>query len=157
MSDRSYSDTMSDARGDTGGKRDKIPSGTGDHLQSDGGLDDLDEDEMEGTDLLHLISNSLDRFNAIVHPHDLSGMSSGLGASEALLSDLDWSLPDNGNLIGTFKPSKPGTSVEEVSPFVIFFHSLSIYEKFIHTDRLYLIVPELIITGFGLPSLLQSG
>ncbi|THD27981.1 Ccr4 not transcription complex [Fasciola hepatica] len=111
VTDRSFSDTVSDACGDSG--KTKIPSGTGDHLQFDGGLDDLDEDEVEGTDLLHLISNSLDRFNEIVHPHDLSGLTSGLGASEALLSDLDWLLPDSGNSFGTFKCSKTGTSVEE--------------------------------------------
>ncbi|CAL8108908.1 unnamed protein product [Calicophoron daubneyi] len=55
------------------------------------GDNDLDEDEMEGTDLLHLISNSLDRFNAIVHPHDLSNLTSGLGASDGLLSDNGFS------------------------------------------------------------------
>lgn len=33
---------------------------------------DVDEDELEVTDLLHLIGSSLDRFNAILHPSDLS-------------------------------------------------------------------------------------
>ncbi|KAG5452975.1 hypothetical protein CSKR_111788 [Clonorchis sinensis] len=37
-----------------------------------GAVGDIDEDDLEGTDLLHLISNSLDRFNEIVHPHELN-------------------------------------------------------------------------------------
>ncbi|VDP84948.1 unnamed protein product [Echinostoma caproni] len=95
----------------------KTPSGTGDHRphhhdQRSDGPDDFDEDDMEGTDLLHLISNSLDRFNAIVHPHDLSGLTSGLGASEGLLSDLDWSLSETGNPLNTLRCGKTGTSLE---------------------------------------------
>lgn len=42
-----------------------------------------DVDEMEGTDLLDMISSSLDRFNAIVHLSDdaTSNLTSGLGDS----------------------------------------------------------------------------
>ncbi|KAF5400102.1 hypothetical protein PHET_06745 [Paragonimus heterotremus] len=37
------------------------------------------EELEDGTDLLHLISHSLDRFNAIVHPNELSNTTSGIG------------------------------------------------------------------------------
>ncbi|CAH8565085.1 unnamed protein product [Schistosoma turkestanicum] len=58
------------------------------HLSSKDTNDLIDEDDMEGTDLLHLISNSLDRFNAIVHPRDnLSTLTSGLGESTNILSE----------------------------------------------------------------------
>ncbi|CAI2735657.1 unnamed protein product [Schistosoma spindalis] len=50
----------------------------------------IDEDDLEGTDLLHLISNSLDRFNAIVHPRDnISTLTSGLGESRNILSESE--------------------------------------------------------------------
>ncbi|KAA3677487.1 uncharacterized protein DEA37_0014724 [Paragonimus westermani] len=39
------------------------------------------EELEDGTDLLHLISHSLDRFNAIVHPNELSNTTSGIGTS----------------------------------------------------------------------------
>ncbi|KER29745.1 hypothetical protein T265_03657 [Opisthorchis viverrini] len=44
-----------------------------------GAVGDIDEDDLEGTDLLHLISNSLDRFNEIVHPHELNA---GFGVND---------------------------------------------------------------------------
>ncbi|CAH8873135.1 unnamed protein product [Trichobilharzia szidati] len=60
------------------------------NLSSKDTNDFTDEDDMEGTDLLHLISNSLDRFNAIVHPPDnLSTLTSGLGESRGILSESD--------------------------------------------------------------------
>ncbi|VDP53047.1 unnamed protein product [Schistosoma curassoni] len=60
------------------------------YLSSKDTNDLIDEDDMEGTDLLHLISNSLDRFNAIVHPRDnISTLTSGLGESRNILSESE--------------------------------------------------------------------
>ncbi|VDP37925.1 unnamed protein product [Schistosoma mattheei] len=60
------------------------------YLSSKDTNDHIDEDDMEGTDLLHLISNSLDRFNAIVHPRDnISTLTSGLGESRNILSESE--------------------------------------------------------------------
>ncbi|CAH8680712.1 unnamed protein product [Schistosoma rodhaini] len=60
------------------------------YLSSKDTNDLIDEDDMEGTDLLHLISNSLDRFNAIVHPRDnISTLTSGLGESRNMLSESE--------------------------------------------------------------------
>lgn len=50
---------------------------------------ELRSDEDEATDLLHMISHSLDRFNAIVHPRELSNHTSGLGHSGEL-SPIDF-------------------------------------------------------------------
>ncbi|KAH8867437.1 Ccr4 not transcription complex [Schistosoma japonicum] len=70
--------------------RSMSPSNLVDIYLSSKDVNDLgDEDDMEGTDLLHLISNSLDRFNAIVHPLDnnMSALTSGLGESRNILSE----------------------------------------------------------------------